>query len=118
MYNQTIHSGNDDITAAVAPRINPLSKRASAYELMRQLMKQSNHLTFRGDVYRKHTRGKYTYVKFATPQVYVDKLLKTKHIGPQICEYESAIKGMLKTSDNPLCDEVVFNYDYIEVSWI
>ena len=99
----------------IAPRVVPLSKRASAYELVRKLMGQAKHLTFRGSVYMQKKGAKYTYTKLSSPQMYIDKLLKAKNIAPTICEYEGTIKNMLKTTDNPLCDEVEFWYDYFEV---
>ena len=79
-------------------------------------MGQANHFTFQGNVYCKKKEAMYTYRELSNPQIYVDKLLKMAHISPQICEYANAIKLMLQTADNPLCDDIVFHYDFVEVS--
>ena len=98
------------------PSRKPIGRRAEAMETMRKVMKKCGHLTFRGKIYKKHSASRNTYVPFTNPTVYIDKWLKIPQVGPLIAEHDTLLKTLLGNTENPICEEVEFVYDLIEVS--
>ena len=100
---------------AVLPSGTASSKAATALQAMRMIMGKMGHLTFRGQVHILADGSRHTYKPCTTPQRYIDRWLKIPAVSPFIQEYESKLKSHLENVDNCLCDEVVFDYDLIEV---
>ena len=73
------------------------------------------HKSFRGKVYKLADGALHTYVPLAEPRVYIDQLMKNVTVGPYIQDHDQRLKQMLGHEDNPICDEIVFDYDLVEV---
>ena len=78
-------------------------------------MDHCNHLTYRGKVYRLEGGSQHTFVPFTNADTYIDQLMANPSIGPYIVDHDVRLKKLLSNTDNPICDEVVIDYDLIEV---
>ena len=74
-----------------------------------------NHATFRGHVYRRATGSTQTFEPFSTPQTYVDSWMKNPNYIRVFADYEMRLKKMLSTTRNCISEEIIFEYDLVEV---
>ena len=85
---------------------------------MRSAMQNLGHLCFRGQIYWRKVPNTQTYVPFTDPQTYIEMWLKSPVVGPKIVDHDHRLKAHLSTTDNTIADEVVFDYDLVEVRLI
>jgi hypothetical protein len=78
-------------------------------------MSHCNHLTYRGKVYRLEVGSSHTLVPFTSAETYIDQLMTNPSVGPYIVDHDVRLKKLLGNADNPVCEEVVIDYDLIEV---
>lgn len=97
------------------PFSRPRSKLAVAVETLRGLMAEARHATFRGHVYRIADGSTQTYTSFCTPQRYVDAWLKNPAVADLLIDCEAKLKKLLSEAYNCVSEEVVFEYDLVEV---
>lgn len=111
-----LYLDKNSTATSMAPTLDVASKWAIAVEKLRLAMGHCGHLTYRGQVYRLEEGAKYTYVPLTSPETYVDQLLKNPSVGPYLLDHDVRLARLLAKTDNPICDEVVIDYDLIEVS--
>ena len=92
-----------------------MTKEAQALHTMRVVMQKLGHLTYRGDVYFRHPKAKETYIPLCDVDCYVDTLLRNKGVMPIIITYKAKLKEMLNSDNGVVAEEVIFDYDLIEV---
>ena len=66
-------------------------------------------------IYMLEEGAAHTFVPLTTPDKYVDRLLQNPSVGPHIVDHDVRIKKLLSNVDNPIAEELVIDYDLVEV---